>query len=177
MNKEEALKDFLLRIKHYQDKYEPLDEFRESNISFLKIYNTGEKVLVHKHEGHIQSRIVYYLMNIHITPRTIYLARVSWFFRWAHKNWVTDFTPGFLLPNHFAARRKYDEFEGPNRWRCRIIASRSAVCKGAFQLHHFAKYSKLTCVDFLVEEDHSNRSWHPCASRTMESFEWDWRCS
>lgn len=75
MNKEEALEDFLLRIKHYQDKYEPLDEFRERNSSFLKIYNTGEKVLVHKHEGHIQARIVYYLMNIHITPRTIYLAR------------------------------------------------------------------------------------------------------
>ena len=31
---------------------------------------------MHKHEGHIQSRIVYYLMNIHITPRTIYLTRV-----------------------------------------------------------------------------------------------------
>ena len=30
---------------------------------------------VHKHEGHIQSRIVYYLMNVHITPRTIYLTR------------------------------------------------------------------------------------------------------
>lgn len=76
MNKEEALTDFLLRIKHYQDKYEPLDEFRERNLSFMKIYNTGEKVLVHKHEGHIQARIVYYLMNIHITPRTIYLTRV-----------------------------------------------------------------------------------------------------
>jgi 6-phosphofructo-2-kinase / fructose-2,6-biphosphatase 2 len=39
--------------------------------------STGEKVVVHKHEGHIQSRIVYYLMNIHIVPRTIYLTRVS----------------------------------------------------------------------------------------------------
>lgn len=32
-------------------------------------------MVVHKHEGHIQSRIVYYLMNIHIVPRTIYLTR------------------------------------------------------------------------------------------------------
>ena len=31
--------------------------------------------MVHKHEGHIQARIVYYLMNVHITPRTIYLCR------------------------------------------------------------------------------------------------------
>ncbi|EEB13787.1 6-phosphofructo-2-kinase/fructose-2,6-bisphosphatase short form, putative [Pediculus humanus corporis] len=70
-----ALKDFLKRIEHYQEKYEPLDETQESSLSFMKIYNTGEKVVVHKHEGHIQSRIVYYLMNIHIVPRTIYLTR------------------------------------------------------------------------------------------------------
>ncbi|XP_017754160.1 PREDICTED: 6-phosphofructo-2-kinase/fructose-2,6-bisphosphatase 1 isoform X3 [Eufriesea mexicana] len=75
MNKEEVLADFMLRIEHYQEKYQPLDENQESDLSFMKIYNTGEKVLVHKHEGHIQSRIVYYLMNIHIVPRTIYLTR------------------------------------------------------------------------------------------------------
>lgn len=75
MNKEEVLADFMLRIEHYQEKYNPLDESKESNLSFMKIYNTGEKVLVFKHEGHIQSRIVYYLMNIHIIPRTIYLTR------------------------------------------------------------------------------------------------------
>lgn len=65
----------MLRIEHYQEKYQALDEQYESDLSFMKIYNTGEKVLVHKHEGHIQSRIVYYLMNIHIVPRTIYLTR------------------------------------------------------------------------------------------------------
>lgn len=75
MNKEEVLADFMLRIEHYQEKYQALDENYESDLSFMKIYNTGEKVLVHKHEGHIQSRIVYYLMNIHIVPRTIYLTR------------------------------------------------------------------------------------------------------
>lgn len=34
-------------------------------------------MLVHRHEGHIQSRVIYYLMNIHILPRTIYLTRVN----------------------------------------------------------------------------------------------------
>lgn len=76
MNMDVALKDFLLRIEHYQDRYEPLDDRKEDPLSFIKIVNTGEKVVVHKHEGHIQSRIVYYLMNIHITPRTIYFTRV-----------------------------------------------------------------------------------------------------
>lgn len=27
--------------------------------------------------GHIQSRVVYFLMNIHVLPRTIYLTRVT----------------------------------------------------------------------------------------------------
>ena len=77
MNMEAALSDFLLRIEHYQEKYQLLDEEKENQLSYMKIFNTGEKVVVHKHEGHIQSRIVYYLMNIHITPRTIYLTRVT----------------------------------------------------------------------------------------------------
>lgn len=77
MNMDEALSDFRLRIEHYQERYELLDEEIEKDLSFMKIYDTGEKVVVHKHEGHIQSRIVYYLMNIHITPRTIYLTRVG----------------------------------------------------------------------------------------------------
>jgi len=77
MGADVALRDFLQRIEHYQERYEPLDEETESELSFMKIFNTGEKVLVRKHEGHIQARIVYYLMNIHIIPRTIYLTRVS----------------------------------------------------------------------------------------------------
>ncbi|XP_076369707.1 6-phosphofructo-2-kinase/fructose-2,6-biphosphatase isoform X5 [Tachypleus tridentatus] len=75
MNKDEALKDFMKRIEHYKETYESLDEIEEQHLSFMKIFNTGAKVLVHRHEGHIQSRIVYYLMNIHITPRSIYLTR------------------------------------------------------------------------------------------------------
>ncbi|KAI5744443.1 hypothetical protein M8J76_002304 [Diaphorina citri] len=69
------VKDFLQRIMHYEERYEALNEESEAALSFMRIYNTGEKVLVHKHEGHIQARIVYYLMNIHIVPRTIYLTR------------------------------------------------------------------------------------------------------
>lgn len=77
MNKEEALNDFRLRIEHYQEKYQPLDEEAEKELSYMKIYNTGEKIIIHKHEGHIQSRIVYFLMSCHISRRHIYLTRVS----------------------------------------------------------------------------------------------------
>jgi len=75
VNNESVLTDFLLRIQHYEVQYQTLDEVLEAHFSFMKIFNTGAKILVHRHEGHIQSRIIYYLMNIHILPRTIYLTR------------------------------------------------------------------------------------------------------
>lgn len=55
---DEVVKDFKARIKHYEELYEQLDESVETDYKFLKIFNAGEKVLVHKHDGHIQSRIV-----------------------------------------------------------------------------------------------------------------------
>lgn len=74
-DKETAMNDFLKRITHYTECYETIDEKAEAELSFMKIFNAGEKVLVRKHQGHLQARVVYYLMNIHITPRTIYLTR------------------------------------------------------------------------------------------------------
>ena len=72
---EGVVADFRERIRHYEAAYETLDENLEEKLSFMKIYNAGEKVLVYKHEGHIQSRIVYYLMNMSLKPKTIYLTR------------------------------------------------------------------------------------------------------
>ncbi|CAF4268511.1 unnamed protein product [Rotaria magnacalcarata] len=73
---EEAVADFLLRIEQYEKRYEPIDDKTDENLfSFIKIFNCGERFLVHKIGGHIQSRVVYFLMNIHVTPRTIYLTR------------------------------------------------------------------------------------------------------
>lgn len=37
--------------------------------------DVGRRYLVNRVVDHVQSRIVYYLMNIHITPRSIYLCR------------------------------------------------------------------------------------------------------
>ena len=51
-----VLDDFKKRIGHYQEKYQTLDESCESDYSFMKIFDCGTKVMVHKHEGHIQSR-------------------------------------------------------------------------------------------------------------------------
>ncbi|CAF4209066.1 unnamed protein product [Rotaria sp. Silwood2] len=72
----EAVEDFLSRIELYAKQYEPIDDkIEEKHYSFIKIFNCGERFLVHKLGGNIQSRVVYFLMNIHVLPRTIYLTR------------------------------------------------------------------------------------------------------
>lgn len=72
-----AVNDFLERIRLYEIQYEPIDEKLDKAWSFIKIHNVGERFLVNRVIGHIQSRVVYFLMNIRVLPRTIYLTRVS----------------------------------------------------------------------------------------------------
>ncbi|CAI5688707.1 unnamed protein product [Oreochromis niloticus] len=74
-NTEEAVEDFMKRIKCYENSYETLDEVQDRDLSYIKIMDVGQRYLVNRVLDHIQSRIVYYLMNIHITPRSIYLCR------------------------------------------------------------------------------------------------------
>ncbi|XP_038551724.1 6-phosphofructo-2-kinase/fructose-2,6-bisphosphatase 4a isoform X1 [Micropterus salmoides] len=72
---DEAVEDFMKRIKCYENSYETLDEVLDRDLSYIKIMDVGQRYLVNRVLDHIQSRIVYYLMNIHITPRSIYLCR------------------------------------------------------------------------------------------------------
>ncbi len=74
-SKEEAARDFLLRIDHYQEQYVPMCEENESHLSYIKVINAGEKLVINRHCGNLQSKVGYWLMNLHITPRTIYLTR------------------------------------------------------------------------------------------------------
>ncbi|XP_066065004.1 6-phosphofructo-2-kinase/fructose-2,6-bisphosphatase isoform X1 [Chamaea fasciata] len=72
---DEAVADFLKRIECYKATYEPLDDELDSGLSYIKIFDVGVRYLANRVQGHVQSRIVYYLMNIHVTPRAIYLSR------------------------------------------------------------------------------------------------------
>ncbi|XP_047669969.1 6-phosphofructo-2-kinase/fructose-2,6-bisphosphatase 4b isoform X2 [Tachysurus fulvidraco] len=74
-NTEEAVQDFMNRIECYKKWYEPLDEMIDRDLSYIKVMDVGLRYLVNRVMDHIQSRIVYYLMNIHISPRSIYLCR------------------------------------------------------------------------------------------------------
>ncbi|XP_053539852.1 6-phosphofructo-2-kinase/fructose-2,6-bisphosphatase 4b [Ictalurus punctatus] len=74
-NTEEAVQDFMERIRCYENLYEPLDEVLDRDLSYIKVMDVGMRYLVNRVIDHVQSRIVYYLMNIHIAPRSIYLCR------------------------------------------------------------------------------------------------------
>ncbi|KAB1253372.1 6-phosphofructo-2-kinase/fructose-2; 6-bisphosphatase 1, partial [Camelus dromedarius] len=102
-DREKVLEDFLKRIECYEVNYQPLDDEldrilpaliihevslhcqplscpcsclgRPSHLSYIKIFDVGTRYMVNRVQDHIQSRTVYYLMNIHVTPRSIYLCR------------------------------------------------------------------------------------------------------
>jgi len=75
ISEEQACKDFVQRIQHYEKSYELIHPVEEGHLSFIKIFNAGQKFFVNAIEGYLQSRAVYFLMNTHITKRAIYLTR------------------------------------------------------------------------------------------------------
>jgi 6-phosphofructo-2-kinase/fructose-2,6-biphosphatase 2 len=79
---EKAAQDFKERIGHYEKTYQPLnfDGICEKSASFVKLIDVGTQVIINQVHDHLQSRIVYYLMNIHIHRRTIFMCRVIFIF-------------------------------------------------------------------------------------------------
>jgi 6-phosphofructo-2-kinase/fructose-2,6-biphosphatase 2 len=73
---EVAAKDFLERIKKYEDVYETIDE-AEKDRTYVKLIDVGRHVVINCIKDYLQSRVIYYLMNLHIRPRSIWLSRVS----------------------------------------------------------------------------------------------------
>ncbi|KAM4747131.1 6-phosphofructo-2-kinase/fructose-2,6-bisphosphatase 3 isoform 2-T2 [Rhinophrynus dorsalis] len=74
----EALEDFMKRINCYKNSYEPLDpDNHDRDLSMIIVIDVGRRFLVNRVQDHIQSKIVYYLMNIHVQPRCIYLCRAG----------------------------------------------------------------------------------------------------
>jgi len=68
----QAVTDFRARIAHYEQAYEPIDA---EEASFVKLIDVGKRVEIHDVRGYIQGRITQFVMNLHITPRTIWLTR------------------------------------------------------------------------------------------------------
>ncbi|PWN42215.1 bifunctional 6-phosphofructo-2-kinase/fructose-2,6-bisphosphate 2-phosphatase [Ceraceosorus guamensis] len=76
MSPEAAKEDFLKRIRNYEAAYQSVDEEgQEAHLAYCKITDVGRSVVVNRFSGYLESRIAFFLMNLHLTPRNIYLSR------------------------------------------------------------------------------------------------------
>ena len=73
---DEAAADFRNRIRNYEKVYQTIDE-DERDLTYVKLINVGKQVIINQIQDYLQSRVVYYLMNLHIKPRSIWLSRVG----------------------------------------------------------------------------------------------------
>ncbi|KAK0530120.1 hypothetical protein OC834_003420 [Tilletia horrida] len=71
---EKAVQDFYERIRGHEKHYEPIEA---PSFPYIKIINVGQQIIVNNIQGYLQSRIVFFLMNIHNKQRTIYFARAG----------------------------------------------------------------------------------------------------
>jgi broad specificity phosphatase PhoE len=69
---DEAVADFRRRIAHYERAYEPIDE---PDVSMVKLVEVDHQVIAQRLNGYVEGRIAHFVMNLHITPRTIWLTR------------------------------------------------------------------------------------------------------
>ena len=72
---EAAALDFRNRIRNYEKVYQTIDE-DEKDLTYVKLIDVGKQVIINQIKDYLQSRVVYYLMNLHIRPRSIWLSRV-----------------------------------------------------------------------------------------------------
>lgn len=72
-----AAQDFRNRIRNYEKVYQTIDE-DEYSLTYVKLIDVGKQVIINKIRDYLQSRVVYYLMNLHIKPRSIWLSRVCY---------------------------------------------------------------------------------------------------
>ncbi|KAL7666419.1 6-phosphofructo-2-kinase domain-containing protein [[Candida] zeylanoides] len=70
-----ATADFLRRISLYEQTYETMDSQADADLTFVKLVNVNQQIILNRIESYLESRIVYYVMNLHIKPRSIWLSR------------------------------------------------------------------------------------------------------
>ncbi len=69
---EEAVRDFRMRIAHYESAYE---EVTEEEGRFVKIIDVGRTLVLHRIEGYLLARVVHFLLNLHVQPRSVWFTR------------------------------------------------------------------------------------------------------
>jgi broad specificity phosphatase PhoE len=69
---EEAARDFRERIAYYQRTYEPV---AEDEGSYVKVVGLGRQVILSSIEGYLPARVVFFLINLHVSSRPVWLTR------------------------------------------------------------------------------------------------------
>jgi predicted kinase len=71
---EVARQDFLQRVHAYEAVYETInDDEGDGQISYIQVINVGQKVIARNCNGYLPSQVAFYLQNVHIQPRKIFL--------------------------------------------------------------------------------------------------------
>lgn len=89
--KEVAERDFIRRIKEYEAVYETITE---PHLSYLRITDVGNEVTLSRINGYLQSRIAFYLMNLHVKPRSIFFSRVRPLFQFQRSGLKSRYSTG-----------------------------------------------------------------------------------
>ncbi|KAF7122089.1 hypothetical protein CNMCM5793_000044 [Aspergillus hiratsukae] len=74
LDPEVAAMDFRNRIRNYEKVYETIDD-HEKQFTYVKLINVGSTVIINQIKDYLSSRLVYYIQNLHIKPRSIWLSR------------------------------------------------------------------------------------------------------
>jgi 6-phosphofructo-2-kinase/fructose-2,6-biphosphatase 2 len=112
---EAAALDFRTRIRNYEKVYETIDD-HEKHYTYVKLINVGSTVIINQIKDYLSSRLVYYIQNLHIKPRSIWLSRVS----------STD-PICYNYPNTNPARRVRIQPDRPDWRRLQHLRARGAV--------------------------------------------------
>eukprot|EP00124_Ichthyophonus_hoferi_P004135 Ihof_evm3s419 gene=Ihof_evmTU3s419 len=74
MDPEKALADFTERLRNYEHVYEPICD-EEKDYPYIKVIDVGKKIVAHKIRSYLPGQICFYLMNMHLNKRPIWLTR------------------------------------------------------------------------------------------------------
>lgn len=90
---EAAAVDFRNRIHKYEGVYRPISaDSDEDHFSYLQLKDLGRLITMNRIRDYLSSRVVYYINNLHIRPRSVWLSRVSvpFYFHFLIQNPVWD---------------------------------------------------------------------------------------
>ena len=78
MDADQARTDFMKRVEMYTKVYETIvDTENNGALSYIKMINVGQKMITRNCSGYVPSQISFYLQNVHIVPRKIFLSLTS----------------------------------------------------------------------------------------------------